>query len=161
MERGSMSHRALQLGLALSLVLNVALLGGAAFGLFADGRDDAPDPQAHIAAVAEELDLSAQETARLRDFRERTLTAIAVRRQDSAGSVRERLVPMLDDETWDREAVIAILDARTRERNAFWAGVGADLHAWVRSLPENKQARFVEMAKDRDFFRKLFAREPE
>jgi uncharacterized membrane protein len=154
-----MSTRALGILLGLSVLLNVSLLGGAAFGLFAAERDR-PDPEAHVAAVAERLDLTEGQTAALRAFRQRTLEGLAAQRE-GGGEVRERLVGMLDDPVYDTAEVKRTLDARAAARNAFWAEVGQDLHAWVSDLPESKQEDFVEMARDRDFFRKLFARQRE
>lgn len=150
--------RALTLALVLSGLLNVGLLGGALFGLFA-AEEAERDPQAHIAAVAEALDLNAAQVEGLRAFRRETLEGLAARRSDGDAGVRDRLVEMLDDASYDGDTVREILNARALERNAFWAEVGADLHAWVATLPEDKQARFVEMAKDKGFFRKLFARD--
>ncbi|WP_119167575.1 periplasmic heavy metal sensor [Algihabitans albus] len=142
--------------LVLSLLLNLGLLGGAVFGHFA-ASDERPDPQAHIDSVAERLALTPQETEGLRNFRQRTLDGLASQYSEGT-STRDELVDMLNDEVYDTARVEQILNTRDGDRNAFWAGVGTDLHGWAADLSPDQRVQFVEMAKERDFFRHLFAR---
>ncbi len=151
-----MRSQILAIALALSLLLNAGLIAGALFGLFAAERNR-PDPEAHIAAVAERLELSRAETEGLRAFRQNTLDALAAQRE-GGGALRQELIEMLDDPRFDTAAVAQTLNAHARARNAVWAEVGGELHAWVRSLSPAQQAAFVEMAQEKSFFRKLFAR---
>ena len=146
----------LKIVLALSLLLNLGLIGGALFGHLA-GDDRRPDPEAHIAGVAERLALTPEETEGLRAFRQRTIEGLSAQ-QDSGTSVRDELVEMLDDETYDRARVEEILNSRGRDRNVFWSQVGTDLHDWAADLSPEQRSQFVEMAKERNFFRHLFAR---
>jgi Spy/CpxP family protein refolding chaperone len=147
--------RTLTVALVFSLLLNAALLAGALFGLFAEERAE-KDPEAQIAAITDELDLSADQVAGLRDFRQETLDALEARREQGDDGARDELVEMLDDEVYDTARVRQVLNDRAQERNLFWVDVGVRLHAWVATLPEDKQSRFVEMARDKHFFRKLF-----
>ena len=142
--------------LALSLLLNLGLIGGALFGHLV-GNDRRPDPEAHIAGVAERLALTPQETESLRAFRQRTIEGLSAQ-QNSGTSVRDELVEMLDDEIYDRARVEEILNSRGRDRNVFWSQVGTDLHDWAADLSPEQRSQFVEMAKERNFFRHLFAR---
>ena len=145
----------LTVALVLSLLLNLGLLGGAVFGHFA-AEEDRPDPEAHIARVAERLALTPEETEGLRDFRQRTIEGLA--RQETDGTpVRSELIEMLDDQVYDTARVQEILNGRGRERNAFWAEVGTDLHGWAADLTPDQRVQLVEMAKEKNFFRHLFA----
>ena len=142
--------------LALSLLLNLGLIGGALFGHLA-GDDRRPDPEAHIAGVAERLTLTPEETQGLREFRQRTIDGLTAQ-QDNGSSVRDELVEMLDDEIYTTARVQEILNTRAQERNSFWAQVGTDLHDWAADLSPDQRSQFVELAKEKDFFRHLFAR---
>lgn len=146
----------LTIALVLSILLNLGLLGGAVFGHFAAG-EGRPDPQAHIATIAERLDLTPQETDGLRGFRQRTLEGLA-RQQTDGSPARTELIEMLDDEVYDTARVQEILNGRGRERNAFWAEVGTDMHGWAAGLTPEQRAQLIEMAKEENFFRHLFAR---
>ncbi len=141
--------------LAVSLVAN-AVLAGAVYTL-----TSAPDPAAkraaHVESVIQRLGLSPEQRDRLLALREKA-------RQGRKGSRERResrraaFLAELGKPAFDRERVLALMEARSAERRARIIDVAQDLHAYLATLsPEQRQA-FLAMARERGFLRRLFGR---
>ncbi len=141
--------------LAVSLVAN-AVLAGAVYTL-----TSAPDPAAkraaHVESVIQRLGLSPEQRDRLLALREKARQGRKGSREGRE-SRRAAFLAELGKPAFDRERVLALMEARSAERRARIIDVAQDLHAYLATLsPEQRQA-FLAMARERGFLRRLFGR---
>ncbi len=141
--------------LAVSLVAN-AVLAGAVYTLTSTA-DPAAKRAAQVESVIQRLGLSPEQRDRLLALRE---TARHGRKGSREGreSRRAAFLAELGKPAFDRERVLALMEARSAERRARIIDVAQDLHAYLATLsPEQRQA-FLAMARERGFLRRLFGR---
>ena len=139
---------------AASLALNLFFLGGAIVGRVAsDGR--APEAEERLAAVAEELSLSQSQLSELRELRQEMRARWRANRESGQGR-RAQMLAELAKPTFDREAFLRLSDERFRQRREFFADFGESLHGYLQGLQPEQRQKFLEMAKDRGFLRRLF-----
>ena len=142
--------------LAASLAANVFFVAGALYTLY--GQDDwRAEPGANVDSVAERLALSPGQRDGLLALREKARQG----RKGSREGHESRRAAFLDElgkPTFDRERVLALMEARSAKRRARIVDVAQDLHAYLATLsPEQRQA-FLAMARERGFLRRLLGR---
>ncbi len=141
--------------LAVSLVAN-AVLAGAVYTL-TSAADPAAKRAAHVETVIQRLALSPGQRDGLLALREKARQGRKGSR-DGHESRRAAFLDELGKPTFDREAVLALMEERSAERRARIVDVAQDLHAYLATLsPEQRQA-FLAMARERGFLRRLFGR---
>ncbi len=141
--------------LAVSLVTN-AVLAGAVYTL-TSAADPAAKRAAHVESVIQRLALSPEQRDGLLALREKARQG-RKRSREGHKSRRAAFLDELGKPTFDRERVLALMEARSAERRARIVDVAQDLHAYLATLsPEQRQA-FLAMARERGFLRRLFGR---
>ena len=139
--------------LAISLVLNVAIVGGLLYGWQGDrfwrGSDRA------VEHLSEELDLTADQQQRLWTVLDGANERRQARR-DASSPQRAALVDLLGAEDFAEAETQRLLSEMSAERNTMWVEVSRDMHSFVSALDEEQKAAFLSMAKERGFFRDLF-----
>ncbi len=142
--------------LAASLAANLFFVAGALYTLY--GKDDwHARPGANVDSVAERLALSPEQRDGLLALREKARQGRKGSREGHE-SRRAAFVAELGKPAFDREGVLALMEARSAQRRARIVDVAQDLHAYLATLsPEQRQA-FLAMARERGFLRRLFGR---
>ncbi len=141
--------------LAVSLVAN-AVLAGAVYTL-TGAADPAAKRAAQVESVIQRLALSPEQRDGLLALREKARQGRKGTREGHK-SRRAAFLAALGKPTFDRERVLALMEARSAERRARIVDVAQDLHAYLATLsPEQRQA-FLAMARERGFLRRLFGR---
>ena len=132
--------------LALSLVINVAFLGGAFFLHHkADRWHEMPRAE-RMERMADRLELS--------DEQRELFFAIAEARENRRGAswsdIRQQMSDLLLQENVTREAFAAILNADRENRIEDFVDRMMATHAFLWSLDEEKRQHLHEMMNDRD-----------
>ncbi len=140
--------------LAISLVLNVAIIGGLLYGW--QGDRHARGPERAVAQLSEQLDLTADQQQQLRAMLEGVMERKRARREAPPSPQREALVDLLAEENFAEAETRRLLNEMSAERNLMWVEVTRDMHGFVSALNSEQKAKFESIAKDRGFFRKLF-----
>lgn len=152
--------------LAISVALNLFFVGGVIFSGLQHGPggpggpggpDDDQVSDARIAAVSEELGLSAAEHDGLLALR----TALRERWQGARGSRDEMhgaMVEALLDPAFDRAAALELSKRRSEPRDQAIADSMVAVHGFLAGLSEEQRHKFVALAQDPHFFRELFGR---
>ncbi len=141
--------------LAVSLVAN-AVLAGAVYTM-TSAADPAAKRAAHVESVIQRLALSPGQRDGLLALREKARQG----RKGSRNGHESRRAAFLDElgkPTFDREAVLALMEARSAERRARIVDVAQDLHAYLATLSPEQRQEFLAMARERGFLRRLFGR---
>ncbi len=142
--------------LAVSLTANVFLVAGALYTLY--GQDDwRAGPGANVDSVAERLALSPGQRDGLLALREKARQG----RKGSREGHESRRAAFLDElgkPTFDRERVLALMEARSAKRRARIVDVAQDLHAYLATLTPEQRREFLAMARERGFLRRLVGR---
>ena len=140
--------------LAISLVLNVAIVGGLLYGWQGDrfwrGSERA------IEHLSEELNLTADQQQRLQTVLDGVKERRQARRDAPPSPYRQALVDLLAEENFAEAETQRLLNEMSAERNLQWVEVSRDMHAFVSALDQEQKAAFLSMAKERGFFRDLF-----
>ena len=142
--------------LAASLAANLFFVAGALYTFY--GKDDwHARSGANVDSVAERLGLSPEQREGLMALREKARQGRKGPREGRE-SRRAAFLAELGKPAFDRDGVLALMEARSAERRARIADVAQDLHAYLATLsPEQRQA-FLAMARERGFLRRLFGR---
>ena len=140
--------------LAISLVLNVAIIGGLLYGWQGDRFKRGPDRV--VAQLSEQLDLTADQQQQLRTMIEDVIERRRARRDAPSSPEREALVELLLVEDFAEAETQRLLNEMSAERNLMWVEVTRDMHGFVSTLDSEQKAAFERIAKDRGFFRKLY-----
>ena len=140
--------------LAISLVLNVAIIGGLLYGWQGDRFKRGPDRV--IAQVSEQLDLTADQEQQLRTMIDDVIERRRARHDGPSSPEREALVELLLVDDFAEAEALRLLNEMSAERNLMWVEVTRDMHGFVSTLDSEQKAAFESIAKDRGFFRKLF-----
>lgn len=133
--------------LAISVVANLFFAAGAIYTLSA--RDDSVVEQ-----VSRDLDLTPAQNQGLLALRQ----GIAARREaitGTRGGLRDALLSEVGRPTFDGERVAALVDDWSTQRRAYFVDVARDLHAYVATLTPGQREKFLELARDRTFLRRL------
>lgn len=140
--------------LAISLVLNVAIVGG----LLYEWQDDrfGRGSERAVEHLSEELDLTADQQQLLRNVIDGVVERRQARRDAEPSPQRQALVDLLAEESFAEAETERLLNEMSGERNQLWVEVSRDMHAFVSALDQEQQAAFLSMAKERGFFRDLF-----
>ncbi len=141
--------------LAVSLVAN-AVLAGAVYTL-TSAADPAAKRAAHVESVIQRLALSPGQRDGLLALREKARQGRKGSR-DGHESRRAAFLDELGKPTFDREAVLALMEERSAERRARIVDVAQDLHAYLATLSPEQRREFLAMARERGFLRRLFGR---
>ena len=140
--------------LAISLVLNVAIVGGLLYGWQGDRFKRGPDRV--VAQLSEQLDLSADQQQQLQTMIDGVIERRRARNGAPASPQREALIELLLVEDFAEAEAQRLLNEMSAERNLMWVEVTRDMHGFVSALDPEQQAKFESMAKERGFFRSLF-----
>jgi len=133
--------------LAVSVVANIFFAGGAVYTMY--GHGDRTMEQ-----VVRKLDLSAAQQQGLLTLRE----GVAARREGMTGArggQREAWLAEIASPTFDRERVVALVDGWSAQRGTYFVDLAQDLHAYVATLTPEQREKFLELAKERRFLRRL------
>jgi len=144
--------------LTASLVVNVFLLGGFLYQrVVGPGAD--PDRRSAVDEVAESLNLEASKRQALEVLREKALAGRESSRE-AWKTLRMAVVEELAKPQFDREAVLAIYEARMETMKGSFDHVAAsleDLHGYLQALTPEQRQEFLKMAEEkRMLFRLLF-----
>lgn len=140
--------------LAISLVLNVAIVGGLLYEWQGDrfGRG----AERGVERLSEELDLTADQQQLLRNVIDGVAERRQARRDAPPSPQRQALVDLLAEESFAEAETQRLLNEMSSERNLLWVEVSRDMHAFVSALDQEQKAAFLSMAKEHGFFRDLF-----
>lgn len=141
--------------LAVSLVAN-AVLAGAVYTLTGTA-DPAAKRAAHVESVIQRLGLSPEQRDGLLALREKARQG-REKSREGRDSRRAAFVAELGKPTFDRAAVLALMEARSAKRRARIVVVVQDLHAYLATLTPEQRQEFLAMARERGFLRRLFRR---
>ncbi len=141
--------------LAVSLVAN-AVLAGAVYTLTSTA-DPAAKRVAHVESVIQRLGLSPEQRDGLLALREKARQGRKGSREGHE-SRRAAFIAELGKPTFDRAAVLALMEARSAERRARIVDVAQDLHAYLATLSPEQRRKFLAMARERGFLYRLFGR---
>ncbi|WP_420346400.1 periplasmic heavy metal sensor [Pelagibius sp.] len=141
--------------LAASVAVNLFFLAGLVYpqlmGAPEPSDTAAADP---VAAVAEDLELSAAQVAGLEALRQRT----AERREatgGTSGSFRALLLTELAKPAFDRGGLMQQMEERRARMGTVVLDTTEDLHGYLATLSPEQKAAFLERARDREFLRNL------
>ncbi len=138
---------------AASLLLNAVFLAGAVFGWTTLKAPFLADSSG-LTVVTQELSLSPEQAAAMQVLRQ----DFASRRKEmkqSRGARRGRLLAALAEESFDRPALDAMMTERSAERRTFFADMAEALHGYLQSLSPEQRERFLELAAEPGFLRKV------
>ena len=133
--------------LTVSVVANVFFAGGALYAFYGH-RDRA------VTQIGRQLDLTPAQQQGLEALRE----AVAARRaamSESRGGVREAMLAEVANPTFDRERVAALVSEWSAARRDNFVDMMQDVHAFVATLTPEQRQKFLELARDRLFLRRL------
>ncbi len=140
--------------LAISMVLNVAIVGGLLYGWHGGGFG--PRPERAVERVSDYLELNSAQEQELRQVIEGVVERRKARREAPPPPEREALVELLTAETFNEAETQRLLNEMSANRNLHWVEVSRDMHGFVSTLDAEQKEAFLRMAKERGFFRKLF-----
>lgn len=152
-----MSPKLLGSLLAVSLALNVFVVGGVLYSKFSEAAT--ADPDAGVKAVAGEIGLNEAETQQLYAVRD-TARAQRNKTRPNAERLRGEMVSLLIEPTFDQTRAEALWAERSEQRQQRILATMTEMHKFLATLTPEQRDRFVELAKERGFFRKLFGRKP-
>ena len=142
--------------LAVSLTANVFLVAGALYTLYV--KDDrSAVAGANVDSVAERLGLTPEQRDRLLALREKARQGHKGSREGRK-SRRAAFLAELGKPAFDRERVLALMEARSPERRGRIVDVAQDLHAYLATLSPEQRREFLAMARERGFLYRLFGR---
>ncbi len=142
--------------LAVSLTANVFLVAGALYTLYV--KDDrSAVAGANVDSVAERLGLTPEQRDRLLALREKARQGRKGSREGHE-SRRAAFLAELGKPAFDREQVLALMEARSAKRRARIVNIAQDLHAYLATLSPEQRREFLAMARERGFLRRLFGR---
>ena len=133
--------------LAVSVVANIFFAGGALYTLSARG-DSA------LEQAVTKLDLTPAQQEGLLALREK-IAARRAARVGPPGGLRQALLAEIGNPTFDRERVAALVDDWTTQRGTYFVDIAQDLHAYVATLTPEQREKFLELAQERAFLRRL------
>jgi Spy/CpxP family protein refolding chaperone len=134
--------------LAVSLIANVFFAGGALYAYYSQG-DRGSGRQ-----ISRQLDLTSAQVQGLKALRE-TVAARRAAMPESHGGLRTALLAEIGNPTFDRERVETLLTEWSAERRSYFLDTAQDLHTYVASLTPAQREKFLELAQDRSFLRRM------
>jgi len=139
--------------LILSAALNLFFIVGAlSTGAFLGGGQTEPVRERTV----EHLGLDDAQRAALDGLAERTSERRETMRANRA-EPRQAILDAVAAPAFERELVTSLLEVNNQERDAFLLETYADLHGFVATLDADQRARFLEMAQDSGFLRRLLS----
>ncbi len=141
--------------LAVSLVAN-AVLAGAVYTL-TSSADPAAKRAAQVESVIQRLGLSPAQRDGLLALREKARQGRKGSREGRE-SRRAAFIDELAKPAFDRDGVLALMEARSAKRRARIVDIAQDLHAYLATLSPEQRQEFLAMARERGFLRRLFGR---
>ncbi len=151
-----MRSKILWVVLAASLAANVFLVAGALYGLYG-GDTPGARATANIDTVTERLGLSPEQRDGLLALRDKARKGREGKREGREQR-RAAFLAELGKPTFDRERVLALMEARSAEWRARIVDVAQGLHAYLATLSPEQRQEFLTMARERGFLRRLFGR---
>ena len=140
--------------LAASVALNVFFVAGVVYSeYFAPGP--AERAERRIAEIGERLELTEAQVGDLMALRQRARARRGAPREDRQ-EMRARLLDELGRPEFDRDSIVRLMEERWRGRQAGFADMAAELHAYLATLSPEQRERFLAMARERGFLRGLF-----
>ncbi len=136
-----------------SLLLNGVFLGGVLFG-WAGLKSDLSDGRGPMAEMADQLSLTPSQMDGLKALRD-DIRARGRTFRKSRQSLRTAVLAEMRQPEFDREAVLAVMGENATERHAFFADIARDLHGYLQGLEPDQRERFLELAEERGFMRRL------
>jgi len=133
--------------LAVSLVANVFFAGGALYAFCFHGEREGRQ-------ISRQLDLNPAQVQGLKALRE-TVASRRAAMPESRGGLRAAMLAEIGNPTFDRERVATMLNEWSAERREYFVDTAQDLHAYVATLTPEQREKFMELAQDRSFLRRL------
>jgi Spy/CpxP family protein refolding chaperone len=140
--------------LIASLALNVCFVGGALYFRMVAG-ELRHSPEARAEYMADRLNLDSAQTEALKQTREKVI-ALRENSSDDRDERRKDVWAIIAAPQFDREALRTLIERGHGERLERWLDTSQILHDYLATLTPEQRAAFVEMAQDRDFFRRFF-----
>jgi Spy/CpxP family protein refolding chaperone len=142
--------------LAASVALNVFFVAGVVYSeYFAPGPGERAERR--IAEIGERLELTEAQVGELMALRQRARDRRGATREGRQ-EMRARFIEELGKPEFDRDEVIRLMEERWRGRQARFADMAAELHAYLATLSPQQRQQFLVMARERGFLRGLFGR---
>ena len=138
---------------ALSLAVNIFFVAGVGYGVFMKHRLER-SPAARIDFIAEHLDLSDAQRQGLLDLRKALRTSRGDVR-DERDQVRDAMLAELAKPSFDRAAMLALIDQRNAQRRERIVQSAEQVHTYLMTLDPSQRESFLDMARERGFWRGL------
>jgi Spy/CpxP family protein refolding chaperone len=84
-----------------------------------------------------------------------TVAARRAAMPESHGGLRTALLAEIGNPTFDRERVETLLTEWSAERRSYFLDTAQDLHTYVATLTPAQREKFLELAQDRSFLRRM------
>jgi len=140
----------------LSFAVNLFFVAGVGYGVFTKERLER-SPQARLDFIAERLDLDEAQRQGLLELRE----TLRSRREDSGAQrddVRAAMLAELGKPSFDRDAMLALIDQRDTQRRERIVAGAEQVHAYLMTLDPPQREQFLALARERGFWRGLVGR---
>lgn len=141
---------------ALSFVVNLFFVAGVVYGVFTKERLE-DSPQARLDFIAERLELDDAQRRGLQELRESLRTNWEGSRE-RRGEVRATMLAELGKPSFDRDAMLALIDQRNAQRRERVIESAQQVHAYLATLAAPQREAFLDMARERGFWRGLVGR---
>jgi len=142
----------------LSLVVNLFFIAGVGYGVFTKERLER-SPEARLDFISERLDLDAAQRQGLQTLRE-DLRARWDGSREQRDDVRSAMLAELGKPSFDREAMLALIDQRNAQRRERVVDSAEHVHAYLMTLDPPQREQFLALARERGFWRGLVGRKP-
>ncbi len=138
--------------LAISVALNLFVVVGLLDGEQTADRQVAPE--ARLVRISEQLSLTPEQLYEFEHFSKNLGDRWRMFREYME-PVRIALADELAKPEFDRDSYLSVLRMRQEVREEYFLQFGEELHAYIRTLEPEQQTRFVELARERGFLRRL------
>ncbi len=133
--------------LAVSVVANIFFAGGALYTLSARG-------ESALEQAITKIELTPAQQEGLLALREKVAARRAAR-PGPPGGLRKALLAEVGNPTFDSDRVAALVNDWTTQRGTYFVEIARDLHAYVATLTPEQREKFLELAQERGFLRRL------
>jgi Spy/CpxP family protein refolding chaperone len=141
---------------AVSLAVNIFFVAGVTYGVFTKERLER-SPEARLDFIAERLNLDAAQRQGLVELRE-SLRSRWGDRREQRDDLRAAMLAELGKPTFDREAMLTLIDERHAQRRERIVESSEQVHAYLWTLDPPQREQFLALARERGFWHGLMGR---
>ena len=138
--------------LAISVALNLFVVVGLLDSQQTAERPEAPEPR--LVRISEQLSLTPEQLYEFEHFSKNLGERWRMFREYME-PVRAAMADELGKPEFDRESYRRVLRMRQDVREEYFLQFGEELHAYIQTLKPEQRTRFVELARERGFLRRL------